>query len=75
VAARTKAPLEYWDRGFESRSTHGYMSAVSCAVPSCVGRGLAMGRPHVQGVLPKYLKEFINTEIYSGTEQPRGPNP
>jgi hypothetical protein len=31
------------DRGFESRSRHGCLSASFCVVLSCVGRGLATG--------------------------------
>jgi hypothetical protein len=32
-----------WDRGFESRSWHGCLSASFCVVLSCVCRGLATG--------------------------------
>jgi hypothetical protein len=31
--------LEHWERGFESHSRHGCMSAILCGVLSCVGRG------------------------------------
>jgi hypothetical protein len=41
-----------WDRGFESRSRHGCLSASFCVVLSCVGRNLATGWSLVQGVLP-----------------------
>jgi hypothetical protein len=33
-------PVGCWDRGFESRSRHGCLSASFCVVLSCVGRGL-----------------------------------
>jgi hypothetical protein len=33
-------PVDCWDRGFESRSRHGCLSASFCVVLSCVGRGL-----------------------------------
>jgi len=36
-------PLEHWDRGFESRSGHGYVPAFFCVVLPCVGRGLESG--------------------------------
>jgi hypothetical protein len=36
-------PVGCWDRGFESRSKHGCLSASFCVVLSCVGRGLATG--------------------------------
>jgi hypothetical protein len=36
-------PVGCWDRGFESRSRHGCLSASFCVVLSCVGRGLATG--------------------------------
>jgi hypothetical protein len=45
--------LEHWDRGFESRSRHGYLSAFIMCL--CVGSGLAMGWSLVQGVLPTVL--------------------
>jgi hypothetical protein len=32
-----------WDRGLESRSRHGCLSASFCVILSCVGTGLAMG--------------------------------
>jgi len=40
-------PLEHWDRGFECRSRHGCMSALSCVVLSCADRGLAMDRSSI----------------------------
>jgi hypothetical protein len=49
---RGSSPVGCWDRGFESRSRHGCLSASFCAVLSCVGRGLATGWSLVQGVLP-----------------------
>jgi hypothetical protein len=36
-------PVGCWDRGFESRSRHGCLSASFCVVLSCVDRGLATG--------------------------------
>jgi len=35
--------LGQWNRGFESRSRHGCVSAFFCVVLSCVGSGLATG--------------------------------
>jgi hypothetical protein len=50
MAARSKArPLEHWDRGFESKSRHGCLSAFLLVVLSCVGRGLATGLVTRQG--------------------------
>jgi len=43
-----------------------------CAV--CVGRGLAMGRFPVQGVLQKCLKGFIVSEVNCESEQANGLN-
>jgi hypothetical protein len=45
-------PVGCWDRGLESRSRHGCLSASFCAALSCVGRDLATGWSLVQGVLP-----------------------
>jgi hypothetical protein len=58
--ARTVLDLSETDRGFESRSRHGCMSAFFCVVLSC-----AMGRSPVQGLLPKCLKdlEFQNSVL------------
>jgi hypothetical protein len=50
--------VDCWDRGFESRSRHGYLSASFCVVLSCVGRGLAMGWSLVQGVL-----QYVGFEV------------
>jgi hypothetical protein len=44
-------PVGCWDRGFESRSRHGCLSASFCVVLSCVGKGLATGWSLVQGIL------------------------
>jgi hypothetical protein len=41
-------------------------------VLSRVGRDLAMGRSPFQGVLPKYLKVLIISEVNSESEQRRG---
>jgi hypothetical protein len=46
VAVRSEVwvwPVGCWDRGLESRSKHGCLSASFCVVLSCVGRGLATG--------------------------------
>jgi hypothetical protein len=45
-------PVGCGDRGFESRSRHGCLSASFSVVLSCVGRGLTTGSSFVQGVLP-----------------------
>jgi len=50
--------LENWDRGFESRSRRGCVSASFCVLLSCVGSGLATGQPPVQGVLPNIQKQI-----------------
>jgi hypothetical protein len=36
-------PVGCWDRGFESRLSHGCLSASFYVMLSCVGRGLATG--------------------------------
>jgi hypothetical protein len=41
------------------------MSALFYVVFSCVGRGLAISRSHVQGILPKCLNGFIASEVNS----------
>jgi len=48
--------LEHWDRGFESRSMHGCVSAFFCVMLSFVGSGLATGCSPVQGVSPNVQK-------------------
>jgi hypothetical protein len=40
---RGSCPVGCWDRGFESRSRHGCLSASFCVVLSCVGTDLATG--------------------------------
>jgi hypothetical protein len=54
-------PLEHWDRRFESRSRHTWVSSFFCVVLSCVGRRLALGSSPVQGVLPN-VHRFTNSE-------------
>jgi hypothetical protein len=54
-------PVGCWDRGFESRSRLGCLSASSCFVLSCVGRGLATDWSLVQGVLP-----YVGFEVLTG---------
>jgi hypothetical protein len=46
-----------------------------CCALLCRYRGLATGRSPVQGVLPKYLKEFLVSELNCELEQVRGSNP
>jgi hypothetical protein len=40
---RGSSSVGCWDRGFESRSRHGCLTASFCVVLSCVDRGLATG--------------------------------
>jgi hypothetical protein len=40
---RSSCPIRYWDRGFEFRSVHGFLSLCFCAVLFCIGRGLCDG--------------------------------
>jgi hypothetical protein len=40
----------------------------------CVDRDLAMGRSPVQGIVLKYLKGFILSDVNSESEQTRAPN-
>jgi hypothetical protein len=47
------------------------MSSFFCSMLSCVGRGFAMGRSPVQGVLPKCLIGFIVSEVNSESEKAR----
>jgi hypothetical protein len=54
---------EHWDRGFESRSRHGCMSAFVCVVLYRAGRDPVMGRSPVQGVLPSCLNGFIKVKV------------
>jgi hypothetical protein len=61
-------PPEHCYRGFETRSR--YMYAFLCVVLACVGRGLVMGRPLVQGVLPKCPKGFIVSEPVLNLKRP-----
>jgi hypothetical protein len=51
------------------------MSTFFCDMLSCVGKGLAMCRSHVQRVLPKCLKVFIISDFNSEAERKGGPNP
>jgi hypothetical protein len=44
-------------------------------VLSSVGRGLAMDRSPILGILPKCLNGFIISQVNSGSEHVRGPNP
>jgi hypothetical protein len=69
VTARSKASVVF------DRSTHGCMSMFCCVDLSCLGRGLAMARSLVQGILQKCLKRFIVSEVNSESEQIRGPKP
>jgi hypothetical protein len=55
--------LEHWDRGFESRSSHGCMSASFRVLLSHISRGLAMDRSPIQGVLPKCLEGFWGVKL------------
>jgi hypothetical protein len=52
-------PLKHWDRGFESLSSHGYLSFF-VFVLSCVGSDLATGCSPIQGVLPTVYKIRIS---------------
>jgi hypothetical protein len=64
---------KHWDRGFETRSRHGYMYAILFyVVLHCVGRGLAMGRSPIQGVLPKRPNGFVVSEVNSELERTTG---
>jgi hypothetical protein len=49
-------PPEHWDREFESRSRHGYMSTFFSVVLSRIRKGFAMDRSPIQEVKPKHLK-------------------
>jgi hypothetical protein len=51
------------------------MSAFFCVVPSCVGRGHAMGRSPFEGVLPKCLKGFVISKVNSELGQASGSSP
>jgi hypothetical protein len=51
------------------------MSAYFCVVPSYTGRGLAMGRSPIQGVVLKCQNGFLGSEVKSELEQARGSNP
>jgi hypothetical protein len=68
-------PLEHWNRGFKCRSGHRHMSVSFSVILSCVGSGLTMGQPPVQGVLPGYLNAFIVSEVNSELKLAKGPNP
>jgi len=66
-------PLEHWDHGFESRSVHGYMSSYFCVVLSCVGRGHALSRSPVQGVLSNVFNDsFSFSEAISELAEAKG---
>jgi hypothetical protein len=47
------------------------MSAFSCVVVYSVSKSLAMYRSFIQGILPKYPKGFIVSEVNSESEQAR----
>jgi hypothetical protein len=72
-------PVGCWDRGFESRSRQGCLSAFFCVVLSCVGRGLATGWSLVQGVLPHVQIAQETSYMWGGrgpsrTVEPQGKN-
>jgi hypothetical protein len=51
-------PRGYWDRGFESRSEHGFLSLCLYVVLSCVGRGIIEGpitRPKESYRVSRYI--------------------
>jgi hypothetical protein len=50
------------------------MSIFFSVLLSCIGRGLAMGRFAVQGMLLTCLNGFIISEIYYESEQAKGIN-
>jgi hypothetical protein len=58
-------PLGYWDRGFESRSSHGCLCF--CVVLSCVGRGLVTGWSFVEGVQQNVIETW-SSEKKSNSE-------
>jgi hypothetical protein len=49
-------PLKHWDRGFESHSRHGGLTAFILVVLSCVDSGLTTGWSPIQRVLPTGCK-------------------
>jgi hypothetical protein len=51
------------------------MSAFFSVVLLYVDRGLATGRSPVQGVLSKYLKGFVVSQVNSDSGKVTGPNP
>jgi hypothetical protein len=57
-------PVGCWNRGVESRSRHGCLSASFCVVLSCVGRGLATGWSLVQGVRPTICLNTSRNLLY-----------
>jgi len=46
-----------------------------CVLLPCVGRGIAVSRFPVQGVLPKCLKGFKVSEVIRESVKAEGPNP
>jgi hypothetical protein len=70
VAAGSQA-CEHWDRGFESHSRRGYLSALFLFMLSCVGSSLATGLIPVQGVLPTVCK-IHNSRLILIENEPEG---
>jgi len=63
------------DCRFESHSEHRFMSAIFCVWLSCVGKGLAVSRSLIWGVLPYCLNGVIVWKLNSESEQASRPNP
>jgi hypothetical protein len=65
VSEPSRWPREVWARMVLDSRIMGSNPTVLCVVLSCVGRGLAICRSPVQGILPKCLNGFIVTEVNS----------
>lgn len=68
-------PLERWEHGFESYSSHGYLSAFSSVELSCLGTGCATCQFPIKRVVPRFLKGFMFSEINSESKDASGTSP
>jgi hypothetical protein len=75
VRSKQRMVLDRLKSGVVDSNTARVMFCVSVSLyffMSYVGRGVALGRSPIQGILPKFLKEFIVSEVIVNWIRPEG---